>query len=285
MLKKTLAPMVMSLLTVTVSLLAVGAGPASAGEAVSASAPGKPTLTVSSSAVTAGDSVKFTGRLVRGKLNQKAVLQVWRAGKWSKIDSDYTNRQGKFSMKADLNEPGSYRFRVLGKRSRLYEVPEVVTPKVRVRVAVRPGSMEAPWRPRQWFTVADWKWAFNPTVTDAWPVKQSQSPSADPPPAGWAYVAVAFGYQYIGAGSSQPYVENDLEFVGNDGVVYKGYATVAGHEYYCSLENDWIYAAEVYTGGTSSASECVVVPQAAIAGGMWRVSNYDAPFDQFVTIS
>ncbi len=283
MLKKMLAPVAMSsLLAVTASLLVAGAAPATASTA--ATGPGKPTLTVSSTSVTAGDSVKFTGRLVRGKLNQKAVLQVWRAGKWSKLDSDYTNRQGKFSMETDLDEPGSYRFRVLGKKSRLYEVPELVTPKVRVRVAVRPGSMDAPWRPGQWFSMTDWKFAFNPTVTDAWPVKQSQSPSADPPPPGWAYVAVGFGYQYTGSGSGQPWIDNSLNFVGSDGVVYAGYATVNGHEYYCSLDNDWASAPEVYTGGSASASECNVVPQAAIAGGKWRMSNYDDD-DQFVTIS
>ncbi len=155
MLKKMLAPVTMStLLAVTNSLLIAGASPAEA--AMTAGGHGKPTLAVSSTSVTAGDSVKFTGRLVRGKLNQKAVLQVWRAGKWSKLDSDYTNRQGKFSMETELEEPGSYRFRVLGKKSRLYEVPELVTPKVRVRVAVRPGSMDAPWRPGQWFSMTDW---------------------------------------------------------------------------------------------------------------------------------
>jgi hypothetical protein len=276
MMRKLFAPAAAASLLTTA--LAAGVAPAGA------AAPAKPSLSVSKSSVTAGDSVEFTGRLVRGKMNQKAVLQVWRAGKWSKLDSDYTNRQGKFEMEVELDEPGSYRFRVLGKKSRLYEVPELVTPKVRVRVAVRPGSMDAPWQPGQWFSIADWRFAFNSTVTDAWPVKQSQSPSAEPPPPGWAYVAVEFGYQYTGAGSDQPWGDNSLNFVGSDGVVYTGYATVNGHEYYCSLDNDWLYAPEVYTGGSASASECNVVPQAVIAGGKWRMSNYDAD-DQFVTIS
>lgn len=277
--------------SLTLGLSAAATVPASAGPAVptvvaARSGPAGGALSVSDKTITAGDAVEFKGWLVRGAMNQKALLQVWRNGNWRKVAYDYTNRRGQFSIKIDLDYPaGSYRFRVLGKPSRLYEVPLVITPKTRVAVSPRPGSMEAPWRPGQWFSIADWRFGFNPTITDAWPLKQSQSPSADPPPPGWAYVAVAFGYQRTGSGSGHPYVDNELRFVGSDGVVYTGYATVGGKDYYCSLDDDWLYAPEVYTGGSASGSECVVVQQAAIGGGMWRLSNYDAEFDQFITLS
>lgn len=233
------------------------------------------------------ETVKFTGTLVRGKLNQKAVLQIWRNGSWRGTgDYDYTNRRGKFALEHTMDyDPGAHRFRMLGKRSRLYEVPQVVTNKVRVTVKDKPGSQSLPWRPGQWFDVENWQFAFNPTITDAWPIVDSQDEYADPPPPGWSYVAVALGFVRTGTGSGRAWIENDLAFVGGDGVVYSGGEDINGEYVSCALDNDWSDAPELYAGARSSGTECLPVPTAAIAGGMWRLSGGYDDEDQWIKIS
>lgn len=235
-----------------------------------------------------GDAIKFSGWLVRGKMNQRALLQVNNNGAWRTLDRDYTNRRGQFVFKGYLREdraPGTYRYRVLGKASRLYGVPQVITRPVRITVKTRPGSRELPWRPGQWFSVEDWRFALGTTTTDAWPVVHSQSQYADPPPPGWSYVAVPMTFTRTGAGSGNAWIENTLEFVGGNGLVYGGGQDINGDYVYCSLNNDWSDAPEVYAGATTSGSECVVVPTAAVGGGVWRMTGgYDDP-QQFITLS
>lgn len=252
-----------------------------------ASSAARASLSASPQSLYERESVKFTGTLVRGKLNQKAVLQVWRDGSWRGTgDYDSTNRRGKFVISHVMDyEPGAHRFRVMGKRSRLYDVPQVVTNKVRIAVKDKPGSQSLPWRPNQWFTVEDWQFAFNPTITDAWPIVRSQSEYADAPPPGWSYVTVALGFVRTGPGSGRAWIENDLAFVGGDGVVYSGGQDLNGDYVYCSLNNDWSDAPELYTGARSSGTECLPVPTAAIAGGAWRLSGGYDDEDQWITLN
>lgn len=282
-LSRTLAALVALCFTITAAV-AVAAPSSAAPEAREAPRGGH--LSVSPRTLYSGDAVKFTGWLVRGKKNQKAILQIKSNGRWRALDSDYTNRRGKFSFKGTITrEPATYRYRVLGKPSRVWGVPQVITRPVTVTVEARPGSQALPWRPSQWFSVEDWRFALNSTVTDAWPVLHSQDQYADPPPPGWTYVAVALGFTRTGPGSGKAWVENDLEFVGGNGVVYSGGEDIGGNYYSCSLDNDWLYAPEVYTGASASGTECVTVPTAAITGGLWRMTGgYDDP-QQFITLN
>lgn len=252
-----------------------------------ASSAARASLSASPPSLYERESVRFTGTLVRGKLNQKAVLQVWRDGSWRGTDDyDFTNRRGKFVISHVMDyEPGAHRFRVMGKRSRLYDVPQVVTNKVRIAVKDKPGSQSLPWRPNEWFTVEDWQFAFNPTITDAWPIVRSQSEYADPPPPGWSYVTVALGFVRTGPGSGRAWIENDLAFVGGDGVVYSGGQDLNGNYVYCTLDNDWSDAPELYTGARSSGTECLPVPTAAIPGGAWRLSGGYDDEDQWITLN
>lgn len=261
-------------------------GPMHAQDRVARQAATGGSLSATPTAVYTGDRVRFSGWLVRGKMNQKAILQVWRDGDWRRADMDYTNRRGQFVHKTDMDYPaGTYRFRVLGKPSRLYEVPQVITRTVRVSIKDRPGSQALPWRPGQWFSVQDWRIALGVTTSDAWPVLQSQNSYADPPPPGWAYIAVPLAFQRTGAGSGKAWIENDLDFVGGDGVVYDSSTEVNGTDYYCSLDNDWSDAPELYTGASATGTECLLVRQSALPGGLWRFEGaYEDPY-QFITLN
>lgn len=241
-------------------------------------------LAVSDSSIYPGDSVRFTGRLPERVSSRRYVLQVRKNGTWRTVERGYTKRGGRFKVEASLDyPPGRYVFRVFGKPSRLYEVGPSKTRTVALRVDVRPGSMDAPWRPGQRFSMDEWSVAFGATDTDAWP-ELSTKYNDGPPPAGWAYIAVPMLFTRTGSGSGSAWADLSLGFVGSDGVVYTSFADVNGTEYSCYLSNDWIDAPELYTGASTTATDCMLVRQSAIPGGLWRVSDY-GDVEQFVTVS
>ena len=242
------------------------------------------TLAVSDSRVYPGDGVKFKGRLPERVASRKYLLQVRRGGTWRTVERGYTKRGGRFKVKASLDyAPGRYVFRIYGKPSRLYGVGRSKTRTVSVRVEVRPGSLAAPWRPGQRFSMDEWSVVFGLTDTDAWP-ELSTKYNDGPPPAGWAYIAVPMSFTRTGSGSGSAWADLSLGFVGSDGVVYTSFAEVNGTEYSCYLSNDWIDAPELYTGASTTATDCMLVRQSAIAGGLWRVSDY-GEVEHFVTVS
>lgn len=243
-----------------------------------------PTLQVSDTSILAGDEVKFSGRMVAGKLNQYTLVQILMDGRWRRVGMDYTNRRGLYAGRFALDYPaGTYKFRALGRASRLYEVPRLVTKAVRIQIKARPGTMELPWRPGQSFSTDDWRFVFGVADLDAWPERLAHYSEADPPPPGWAYVSVPMGFTRTGAGSGRAWIDHSVRLVGGDGVVYSTYATINGEDYHCALANDWSDAPELYTGASGSGSACLVVQQSAIAGGLWRIGDYDA--EQFVTLN
>lgn len=244
----------------------------------------KGSLTATPRTVFTEDTVKFTGILVRGKMNQKAILQVSRDGKWRRVAIDYTNRRGQFRMKVEMSDTsGSYRYRALGKASRLYEVPQMTTRPVRVTVKDRLGSQALPWRPGQPIAVEDWRFTFGITDFDAWPEYLANYSEADPPPPGYTYVSVPMTFTRTGSGSGKAWIENEVEYVGNNGVVYDDFAEINGDYVSCSLATDWDDAPEVYTGGTASGTQCLAVLQSAIPGGMWRLTGGYSGRPQFIT--
>lgn len=241
-------------------------------------------IAVNDSTIYPGDSVKFTGRLPERLSSRKYLLQVRKSGTWRTVERGYTKRGGRFKLEESLDySPGRYVFRVLGKPSRLYDVGQSKTRTVSVRIGLRPGSMDAPWIPGQRFSMDQWSVVFGTTDTDAWP-ELSTKYNDGPPPAGWAYIAVPMSFTRTGSGSGSVWADLSLGFVGSDGVVYTSFADVNGTEYSCYLSNDWIDAPELYTGASSTATDCMLVRQSAISGGLWRVSDY-GEVEQFVTIS
>ena len=177
---------------------------------------------------------------------------------------------------------GTYLFRVLGKADRYDGIPETTTRTVKVSVSNRPGSQALPWHPGQTFELGDWRVTLGATDLDAWP-ELSQHYNDGPPPAGWSYISVPMTFTRTGTTSGNPFWGLDLKFVGSDGVVYGHFATVNGNDYSCYLSDDWTDAPELYPGGTSVASDCMLVPQSALAGGLWRMDDWSD--EQFVTLS
>lgn len=213
-------------------------------------------------------------------------MQVSRNGSWKKVASDYTNRRGQYVMKVQMGEEaGVFRYRVLGKPSRLYEVGEVTTRVVRVTVKDRPGSMALPWRPGQPIAVDDWRFTFGVTDLDAWPERLAYYSEADPPPPGYAYVSVPMTFTRTGEGSSRAWIQNEVEFVGGDGVVYDDFQELNGDYVSCGLADDWDDAPEVYTGATAGGSQCVAVRQTAIAGGLWRLTANADTGSHYITLN
>ncbi len=243
-------------------------------------------LNVSDRSVYAGDVIKFTGRLPQRGEYDAYVLQVRKGTKWRKVEDGYTKPRGKYAVKVtlDVDDWPSKRFvfRVLGKADRYDGLKKVVTPKVSVRVSDRPGSKERPWAPGHAFELDEWTATLGVTDTDAWPERQAYYSEADPPPVGWSYIAVPMWFTRSVTGSGKPWVDLSLQFVGNDGVVYRSYATVDGYDYFCWLGDDWTDSPEVYQGATSAGTACVPVRTSAIAGGVWRISDYDT--EQFVRV-
>jgi hypothetical protein len=244
-------------------------------------------LKVNDRSLYVGDDATFTGQLGPREKSQKYVLQVRGEGNWRKATtSGYSKRDGRFVVKADLDYAAStYTFRVFGKARPVLGIPATVTPAVKVTLSDRPGSREAPWRPGQPLELTDWRAILAATDTDAWPEIQATQSEEDAPPPGWTYITVPMTFTRTGPGSGNAWVDLTLDFVGSDGVVYSSFTTVNDVEYSCYLPSDWIRAPELYAGSTATATDCMLVPQAAVAGGLWRMSgDYEDP-DQFVMIS
>lgn len=237
------------------------------------------TLTVNDASVYADAEATFKGQLPERVSSRKILLQVRMSGVWRTVERGYTKQAGRFVVETVLEYPaGRYTFRVLGKRSRLYGVGESKTRTVTITLANRPGSMELPWRPGQRFALDDWSVVFGVTDMDAWPELMARNTEEDPPPPGWSWISVPMQFTRTASDSGAPWLDLSLGLVGGDGVVYSSFATVNGKEYSCYLADDWLDAPELYTGGVATASDCMLVPQAALPGALWRISDGTAHF-------
>jgi hypothetical protein len=255
-------------------------------QAPSLRAPAAGTLRVSDRSIFPGDKVTFIGQLGSRVTEQRVNLQMYRNGKWRNIEGRYSGKAGKFRLREPLDYPvGTYRFRVMGVPGYLTAgAPRTVTPTVKVNIVAKPGSLDAPWRPGQLITGGGWRLTLGTTDTDSWPELYATWNESKPPPPGYSYISVPIAFTRTGPGSSHAGYANSLKFVGSDKAVYGQGTDVNGAEYYCSLSNDWEDAPELYTGGSGSGSECLLVPTAAIAGGLWRLEDNDYNY-HYITIS
>lgn len=269
-------------LSIAVSTVLVGAQMLVGSPPASAAPLG--TLKVNDASVFVGDEVRFSGQLPERVASRKYVLQARKSGVWRTVERGYTKRAGRFTVETVVEFPaGRYAFRVLGKRSRIYDVGESKTRTVTLTLANRPGSKELPWRPGQWIALDEWSVVFGATDTDAWPELAAQNTDEDPPPPGWSWISVPISFTRTAADSAAPFGDVSIGLVGSNGVVYGSFATVNGKEYSCYLADDWIEAPEMYAGGSVQASDCMLVPQAALPGALWRISDDES--EQFITIS
>jgi hypothetical protein len=59
----------------------------------------------------------------------------------------------------------------------------------------------------------------------------------------------------------------------NNGIVYTRGDEINGEYYSSASATDWSDAPEIYTGATTSGTQCAPVPQSAIPGGMSRLTG------------
>lgn len=106
----------------------------------------------------------------------------------------------------------------------------------------------------------DWRFTFGVTDLDAWPERLAYYSEADPPPLGYTYIAVPMTFTGTGAGSGDAWIENSTHFAGNNGVVYTRGNEINGEYYSCASATDWSDAPEIYTGATTSGTQCIPSP-------------------------
>jgi hypothetical protein len=229
-------------------------------------------LWASPNSVTSSAVVRFAGSLPT-KVKRPFVLQRKTASGWSSVTGGRTTRKGKISVAtAAPSAAGSYAYRVTAKKfvagGRAYKA--IKTPTAGLRVAPAPGSRENPLAINTPFQSASWRFNIGRADFDAWPEIAAENMFNDPPPAGWSYVTVPVTYTYLGSGTGQPFWDTNLEFVGNDGLVYdEGVNGI-----YCGVvPNQTSDMPDMFAGATATGNECVPVPTHAIAGGVWRATG------------
>ena len=245
------------------------------------------TLKVSKSSVTVATSVDFSGKLPT-KVKRPVILQRKTSRGWVKAASDRTSRMGKFSIRQAVpGTAGIYPFRVAAKKydagRKTYKALKTPTVKVTVTAAPTPtpppptpppppapGSRENPYLINTPFQVGSWRFILGAADFDAWPEIQAENEFNDPPPPGWSYVTVPVTYTYLGPETGSPFWDTDVEFVGNDGIVYDDGVS----DQWCGVvPNDVLDLGEMYAGASAYGLDCVPVRTSAIAGGTWRVSD------------
>jgi hypothetical protein len=248
------------------------------------------TLKVSKSSAAVSTRVDFTGKLPT-KVKRPVILQRKTSGGWVKVASDRTTRRGKFSIRQSVpGTAGIYPFRVAAKKydagRKTYKALKTPTVKVTVTAAPAPappppttptpppppapGSRENPYLINTPFQAGPWQFVVGAADFDAWPEIQAENPFNEPPAPGWSYVTVPVTFTYLGADTGLPWLDTEVDFVGNDGVVYDD--GLFGQD--CGVVPDSVYdIGELYPGATATGLECVAVPTSAISGGLWRVAD------------
>lgn len=253
-------------------------------------------LRASATSVTAGALITFSGELPT-KVRRPIVLQRKTASGWSRVKAGKTSRKGKIAIAALASSvAGKYSYRVAAPREVIGRktFKALKTPAAPLTVVVlspapppaptlsaptppvppAPGSRENPLAVNTPFQSAWWRFNIGSADFDAWPEIAAENMFNDPPAPGWSYVTVPVTYTYLGADTGHPFWDTDLEFVGNDGLVYdEGVA-----DQYCGVvPNQTSDMADMFAGATATGNECVPVPAHAIAGGHWRVSGETFP--------
>lgn len=265
-------------------------------------------LKASSSQVVAGTSFTLAGRLST-RFQRPVRLQRKTGSVWAVMQTKRSNRSGavSFAQTSPL-AAGSYGYRLYAPRIRVQGKwkPATRTPVATVAVrSVSPtpvptptvtstptpiptatptptpqptpvlGSRENPISTGTGFTSGAWGFSLGVTDLDAWPEIEAENMFNEPPPVGWSYITVPVTVSYRGTGSETPWIENYIEFVGSNGVVY----TSSSSDAWCGVVPSSYYdVPEMYAGGSATGNVCAVVPTGYIAGGLWRVrGSYSSP--------
>ncbi len=239
--------------------------------------------------VSPGATVKFSGK-VPTKVRRPIVLQRKTGSGWTSVLKKKTNKRGKIALATVVpSTSGKYTYRVKASKSRdgRKVLKAITTPTTAVTVAApapaptpppppappappAPGSREHPLMIDTPFQSNVWRFRLGAADFDAWPEIAAENMFNDPPALGWNYVTLPVTYTYLGAGTGEPFWDAELEFVGNNGIVYD---EGVSNEYCGVVPNQVMDMGEMFAGATATGTECVPVPTTAIAGGHWRVSG------------
>lgn len=245
-------------------------------------------LSTSTPSVASSGKLGFSGKLPTA-VRRTVILQRKTSSGWTAVTKGKTSRRGKIGLTASApSRAGKYTFRVKAPRhetrSKTYKT--IKTPSVAVTVlapapppppAPAPppplGSRENPLSINTPFQSSVWHFTVGAADFDAWPEIAVENIFNVPPPLGWSYVTVPVTYTYLGTSTGSPFWDTELEYVGNNGIVYDdGISPGCG-----VVPNQVSDLGDMYPGATATGNECVPVPTSAIPGGMWRVSGETFP--------
>lgn len=125
------------------------------------------------------------------------------------------------------------------------------------------GTRESPWRAGDQLVTDEWELVVGATNLDANAIVADGNMFNDPPEPGFQYIQVPLTATYVGDASAST-MEIQVAYVAASGETYESWdASVAVPD-----DNQM---QELYTGGTASFNEYLMVPADGIADGLLRV--------------
>lgn len=125
------------------------------------------------------------------------------------------------------------------------------------------GSRENPWKAGDQLITDDWELVIGATNLDANDVVAEGNMFNDPPEAGFQYIQVPISVTYVGDESGST-MEIQVAYVAASGETYESWDAMA------AVPDD-NQMQELYSGGTASFNEYLMVPSEGIADGLLRV--------------
>lgn len=147
------------------------------------------------------------------------------------------------------------------------------------------GSREAPLALGETRALAEgsaWIVGITAADYDAFAALRAADEYIEAPPEGMRYVAGTVSIEIVEDNLAsqgvditndgvEPWFSINIEYVGNDG---KSYDEFASGDAYCYTSNELSSQGPIYDPSVVTTGDvCMVVPEAALAGGTWRISN------------
>jgi hypothetical protein len=262
-----------------VPLAIVAATPATTAEAAPAAPAraGSGTFALSTGSVGAGAKVTATGTFKKAYAHRKVLVQVADGRTWVPLAKGKANAAGKYSINLTAPAtPGTVKLRayVASFGAKAKATPAAMSaPKALKVVRTGPGTSTDPLPVGSTVAQGAWSITFGATDTDAWPEIAAVDEENEAPAAGWSYVMVPVTFRNTSGASADPYMTNDIGFLGSD---REEYDDESGDQWCGVLPNDWSDLDELPAGAVVTANVCAVVPTSAVTGGAWYLQNEDA---------
>lgn len=143
------------------------------------------------------------------------------------------------------------------------EVAPSATPTGVDPPAAEQGSRDNPWHPGDQLFTDDWELVVGATNLDANAIVADGNMFNDVPEPGFQYIQVPVSVTYVGAESSSTF-DIQVAYVSASGETYESWDVLVA----VPDDND---GQELYTGGTASFSEYLMVPSDGVADGLLRL--------------